>query len=343
MPRYSALLALLLLFGGVVCGQAGDSSIAGSDNCRAKATKLLDEALSFMQNNYYRRYEVQWDSLRAAALTKIKTAASCNETFDIISWCFKELGATHSFVLDPLKAAVYNQPRSGSKDGPSPRVIGEISSEMLDNNIGYIKVPWVSTTDSFICMHVADSLQHLIASLEQQGAKKWIVDLRENTGGNCWPMLAGLGPLIGTGVCGYFVTAAEKIPIRYENGGSWQGRNIRCRIGAGNGHILKNDNPPVIVLTGKRTVSSGEIIALAFKGRQHTYFYGEATGGLTTANATYSLSDHSMLVLTVCQEADRYGRLCEGKIIPDEIIASEAGRGSGDAAKGAAMMWLSSQ
>ena len=31
-----------------------------------------------------------------------------------------------------------------------------------------------------------------------------MIDLRPNTGDNCWPMLAGIGPLLGEGVCGYF-------------------------------------------------------------------------------------------------------------------------------------------
>ncbi len=90
------------------------------------------------------------------------------------------------------------------------------------------------------------------------------------------------------------------------------------------------------MLTGRRTVSAGEIVALAFKGRALTCLIGEPTAGLTTANATYSLSDKSMLVLTVCQEADHTGRICEGSIQPDKFIEA-AGDAGDDPAKNAAI------
>ena len=106
---------------------------------------------------------------------------------------------------------------------------------------------------------------------------------------------------------------------------------------------MKPDKKSIIVLTGRRTVSSGEIIALAFKAREQVYFYGEPTAGYTTANATYTLSDNSMLVLTVCMEADRTGKICEGRIIPDEVFMAASGGSGNDAAMSAAVMWLASQ
>jgi carboxyl-terminal processing protease len=95
------------------------------------------------------------------------------------------------------------------------------------------------------------------------------------------------------------------------------------------------------VLTGRRTVSAGEIVALAFKGREQTCLIGQPTAGLTTANATYSLSDRSMLVLTVCQEADFTGHVCDGRIQPDKFIPAEPASGSDiDPTRSAALAWL---
>ena len=39
--------------------------------------------------------------------------------------------------------------------------------------------------------------------------KGWIVDLRGNFGGNMWPMLLSVEPLIGNGTLGYFVVSHE--------------------------------------------------------------------------------------------------------------------------------------
>jgi C-terminal processing protease CtpA/Prc len=93
------------------------------------------------------------------------------------------------------------------------------------------------------------------------------------------------------------------------------------------------------LLTGNNTASAGEIVALAFKGRENVYLYGEPTAGLTTANATYSLSDGSLLVLTVCKEADRNGKICDGRILPDMTISSNTYGGKDDI-KTAAIMFL---
>jgi hypothetical protein len=51
-----------------------------------------------------------------------------------------------------------------------------------------------------------------------------------------------------------------------------------------------------------------------------------------------------MLVLTVCQEADHTGRICEGSIFPDkEIMADACVLQSEDLVKAAAVLWLQYQ
>ena len=325
-----------------IYSQDQKKSAASLPSCLTKANSLLDEAFVFMQKNYYRKSDVKWDSLLATAKTKLTSSGNCDETYDIISWCFRELNETHSFIMPPAKAAIYNNDTASLQRQPSIKELaGDIQGKMLEDGIAYLTVPWVSTTDSLICMLIADSLQQLIASLDEHNPKGWIIDLRKNTGGNCWPMLAGIGPLLGNGVCGYFVSAREKIPIIYTDGAALQGKYVRCR--ATSGYKMKSDKNPIIVLTGRRTVSSGEIVALAFKAREQVYFYGEPTAGYTTANATYTLSDNSMLVLTVCMEADRTGKICQGRIMPDETIASNTYSETNDPARSAAMMWLTSQ
>ena len=340
------LLLATLLF--LLTKQAGYSQPVNNTDttlpaCLQKANHLLDEAFSFMQKNYYRKNTIEWETLVTGAKKKLSSSGNCNGVYDIISGCFKELNETHSFIMPPSKAAIYNNDGSDPAQKSSIKeLVGDINAELLDNGIAYLSVPWVSTTDSAICMLVADSLQQLIAGLDERGTNGWIIDLRKNTGGNCWPMLAGLGPLLGEGVCGYFVSAREKIPISYKDGAARQGKYVRCRVST-NGYKLKEDKKPIIVLTGRRTVSSGEIVALAFKGKEQVYLYGEPTAGYTTANATYTLSDNSMLVLTVCMEADRNGRICEGRIMPDETVSSETHPDSIDPAKTAALLWLSAQ
>jgi C-terminal processing protease CtpA/Prc len=45
----------------------------------------------------------------------------------------------------------------------------------------------------------ARQIQDTIASRDRDDLIGWIVDLRSNGGGNMWPMIAGLGPILGEG------------------------------------------------------------------------------------------------------------------------------------------------
>ena len=310
--------------------------------CMQKAEKLLDEVLGFMQKTYYRRSQVSWPDLTTRAHEQLRSAGSCEDAYSSISWCFKELNEHHSFVMPPDKASRY----AGDDDSEAPpqlsQLVGEIRGEWVQDSIGYLTIPWVRTEDSLICLRIADSLQAVIARLDSRGISRWIIDLRKNSGGNMWPMLTGLGPLLGDGVFGYFVGSNERVPISYHDGSAIQGRHIRCRV-SHNGYRTLRDHPSVVILTGRRTVSAGETVALAFRGMEQTCLMGEPTAGLTTANATYSLSDKSMLVLSICQEADRTGRICEGSIQPDRIVAANLPSGTEDAAKSAAINWLLSR
>jgi C-terminal processing protease CtpA/Prc len=312
-----------------------------------KAERLLGEALTFMEKNYYRRDEISWPDFTARAQQQLRAAGNCDDAYASISWCLKQLNEPHSFVMPPGTAAHYTGYENN--EGPEPplsELVGEIKGEWIRDSIGYLTIPWVNTEDSLVSEHIADSLQDLIARLDARGISKWIIDLRKNSGGNCWPMLTGIGPLLGDGVCGYFVQDSRSVPISYHDGSALQGRHVRCRVSSKGYHLQHKDNF-IVVLIGGRTISAGETAALAFKGKTQTCFIGEPTRGLTTANALYPLSDKSMLVLTVCQEADHNGRICQGRIQPDQYI--EPARTTADAdpakdaAKDAAISWLMGQ
>jgi hypothetical protein len=335
--RYFSFLCLL---GCILSSPDATAADTLPSPCMQKAEKLLDEVLGFKQKTYYRKNEVSWTDLTLKARQHLHNAGSCEDAYASISWCFHQLNEPHSFVMPPDKAARY----TGDEDGlvpppPLSQLVGEIRGEWLQDSIGYLAIPWVSTTDSLVCERIADSLQAVIARLDSRGISRWIIDLRKNSGGNCWPMLTGLGPLLGDGVYGYFVASSERIPISYHDGSAFQGRHVLCRV-SHNGYHTLHEHHSIVVLTGRRTVSAGEIVALAFRGREQTCLMGEPTAGFTTANATYSLSDRSMLVLTVCQEADRTGHICEGSIQPDKLIAANPPSPGDDPAKMAAINWL---
>lgn len=336
IPVFLLLLASLAYSNTTLAQTAGNNSDSVNASCIQQASRLLDEALVLMQKHYYRKDSVAWDDLITSAKIRLNSSTNCETAHEVVQWCFRQLKEKHSFIMPATKAAVYNGNINSGTPMTLTQLAGPIRQELVEKDIAYIDVPWLSSADKDICMSYADSLQHIIAAFDKAGVDKWIIDLRRNTGGNCWPMLAGLGPLLGNGVHGYFISTNEKIPFSYQDGSILQGRHKRCSVTES--YTMKTPVKKIIILTGPNTASAGEIVALAFKAKENVLFIGEPTAGLTTANATYKLSDGSTLVLTVCKEADRTGRIYEGRMQPDQLVVP-AGSGK-DAVKSSAVMLL---
>src|SRR5690606_13717711 len=99
-------------------------------------------------------------------------------------------------------------------------------------------------------------------------------------GGNMWPMLAGLAPLLGDGVVGAFAPPAET-PTRWWIDGGNAGSGERLQAASHYAVEIAGPTPIVAVLTGPRTASSGEAVAVAFRGHPGARSFGEPTHGVT--------------------------------------------------------------
>jgi hypothetical protein len=93
---------------------------------------------------------------------------------------------------------------------------------------------------------------------------------------------------------------------------------------------------PVAVPIDGRTVSSGEMTAIAFVGRPGARSFGAPSGGFTTGNRQVPLADGATIVLTGSFIRDRTGRDYHGAITPDETVDPAL-------AEQAAVRWLGTQ
>jgi len=187
----------------------------------------------------------------------------------------------------------------------------------------------------------ARMLQSWLRSEDQRNLCGWIVDLRENRGGNMWPMLAGIAPLLSTDpkhreVIGAFVRGAEHQTWSIESGRVLLGERSPMSLDSAP-YVLRHPAPPVAVLIGPRTASSGEAVALAFRGRPATRSFGQKTSGYSTANVPTPLPGGSTLSLTVSVSVDRNLKGDGGKLEPDVAVED------GVEAESAARSWLMAQ
>ncbi len=80
--------------------------------------------------------------------------------------------------------------------------------------------------------------------------------------------------------------------------------------------------PRAAVLIDRGTGSSGESLAIAFRGRANTRFFGEHTQGVSTVNEVFALPDGAAMWLTIGVNADRTGKQYPDGFGPDEEVAS---------------------
>jgi C-terminal processing protease CtpA/Prc len=187
----------------------------------------------------------------------------------------------------------------------------------------------------------AESLQDVLRAQDAEGACGWIVDLRNNSGGNMWPMLLGLAPLLSNDggsatTVGHFSTAAG--PQSWEvqpNSVALMGRQILKLNGSG--YRLRHQNRPVAVLLGRSTASSGEAMGLAFRGSSRFRSFGQRTAGYSTGNRPVPLADGSFLLLTETVMLDRKAEGNAGAIVPEVEFDSDK------EAEASARSWLLSR
>ncbi len=297
----------------------------------------LTAAIDIIQKNALRRDSVAWPKVIDRAFLMASGASSYEACYPIINYVLMKLGDNHSFLMPPSMG------KSLSTSEPDAiRDLPLATGKILDGNYGYLQMPGLRASDKTRTTYYADQLQNLLKTLDRSKPKGWILDLRQNPGGNCWPMLAGIGPLLGEGICGFFMDPSQKIVSDgwfYRKGKSGVGKNVNAKI-TQKPYTFPQKYPPVAVLTGPGTASSGEVVTVAFRKRPNTRSFGEPTTGVSTANQNYPLRDGAQILLTVSIYADRERTLYGAKIIPDEQILGGAKDDQNDPVIDAAKRWL---
>lgn len=267
--------------------------------------KYTNEALDIIETNSIMKDSINWKEFRSNVNYVGRDDKTLDDAYSTIGYALIRLHDNHSSLL--LKAdrkAILSPTRK------SPEIISEYANE-----IGYLKIPGFTGNDS-LSFEFAKQLQTKVKELDSKNIKGWIIDLRNNNGGNMWPMLLGIGPILGEGIAGYFIDAKKDYwKWAYSYGQVCCGDNTLMKLDSS--FHLKNTNKKIAVLINNGTMSSGEAIAVAFKGIPHVLFFGDDTHGLTTGNKGFILSDSSMILLTTTIFADRNKKIYGKSLSPD--------------------------
>lgn len=298
------------------------------------AKTYLDDAISKVRAEALKADAIDWNKTTRLAYALADGALVTSDTHDAVRLVLRTLNDGHSFLMPPSEV---KQIAANKATDDFDMASGNLSG------MGYLFVPGYKGDQPSRRTAFASELQQRIAKAQAAGACGWIVDLRGNTGGNMYPMLSGLAPLIGDGVLGSFVSAKSPKAwyIRDGRAGS-EGESIGA---ARPSPAVSGGTSSIAVLTGPMTASSGEAVAISFIGRPNTRSFGQATWGASTANSTVRLSDGAVMAITTAVMADRNGKRYGGKIEPDEVVAAgpKGAPLADDPVVKAAITWLDQQ
>lgn len=266
------------------------------------AEDYLESALCIMQANALHRDQIDWQALRFETFQRAAGASTPAETYESIRWALRQLNDGHSFFEAPVRSDA-----SIALGGHDHNVMMP-SGHLRPDQIAYLQIPGFRASTQLGTRYV-DVLHSHISQFDAADPIGWMVDLTENGGGNMWPMLAGLGPLLGEGPLGSFRFPGNPPAIwRYHAGHSLLD-DLSLAHATGSGYLLSHSDRPVALLASQKAASSAEAVLIAFVGLPNARRFGTATRGLTTSNDEFPLSDGAAIFLTVATFVDRLGQV----------------------------------
>ncbi|MBO3272320.1 S41 family peptidase [Hymenobacter defluvii] len=311
---------------------AASSLFAQTSKPDAKPSKEVVQYLTDLQQiikkNALYADSIDWAQLRKQVKEKsqgMATVAECQPVIDHIMSTLRNAGDKHSHFYPRIEAATLTSPSYAGQPA---------ESRYLGDGVGYIKIPEFTSMEASVGQTFAQSIQRQLAALQTQyPLTGWVVDLRQNTGGNMNPMIAGLQTLLGEGIYAYDVTPRRTLMKglpRYH----WSEKEPQPSAGAAAATPQR-----IAILIDSLTASSGEMVAISLMGRDNARVFGQPSAGYTTANQDFKLSDGAYLLLAAGYRMDRTRKPYLHNIMPD-VVVEYSPKDTPDKTIEAAQRWL---
>ena len=312
------LRTLILLTAALGLAAPSDRPVAPSE----AAASYFEQALKLIQKHHRNHAQADWTELVPRAQSLMAGAKKPSDTYQSIMFVLDHLNERHSFLINPPSARPTSSGETTKTGDKSHNKSPLPSLRLMANQVVYLHLPELdnlASNEPDVDARYYSSLRDALTRTDEAASCGWIIDLRDNGGGNMWPMLSGLDPLLGNPPFGSFVFPDGATQLWIRSAGNifpWAG----SLSPSSPKFDLKHSSAPVAILIGSRTASSGEMTAIALVGRPQTRIFGNPSAGFTTGNKVYPLSDGALLVITETTSRDRTGKDYSGPIVPDEQL-----------------------
>ncbi|MDO4496951.1 MAG: S41 family peptidase [Bacteroidales bacterium] len=261
------------------------SSCSGPDYYVSKAIDLMDDHALYAEGP-------DWEAAKKEALdTEPQTYEEAQE---IVKKALKVAGGKHSFIY---------KSEDVKTDFTSEWKMPEVN--INEQNVAIIKLPPFSGNDK-----QGQKYAHTVIDAIPENIAGAIIDLRGNTGGNMYPMIAAVHQ---------FIDDSEHI-LRFKSRKRSDKINLDYVLRVVGIERQKQLSCSVALITDSLTASSGEATLICFRGLDKVRSFGSPTAGYASANAPYDMPDGSKLVITTSCDVARTGEVfCDEPIAPDSL------------------------
>lgn len=271
------------------------------NNLKRKIEKSLSlnfdkgKFIEIVKRYSYFRNSINWDNFSHKVLATEKIDLKTVNNF------LRKIDK-HSFAVENKK----------TKERKSTTRTPKIITKEISKDIGLLELPGFFTLESNQYIKNFDDIVHALKKLK--GKKKLILDLSKNTGGNMYPWLAALASLYDTECVGYFDYKYKKTKDKWliKKDGVYCGKKKWFKK-------INKDNvsfEKIAILVSSQTSSSGEAIAISFRGQNNVKIFGQKTANFTTGNEEFKNGELTIW-LSTCLMQDRKQRDYGNGINPD--------------------------
>ncbi|MER1996698.1 MAG: S41 family peptidase [Arthrobacter sp.] len=313
-PRIAPAAALLILL--TACAPAGTSegspggslpataaeSVRPTEQLPFDAAVYVGEALDHIEELALFVPDLDWSGVRAETLDRTSGATTPEETHDALAEALERAGGRHSTLRGPVSAAGFSY-------------IAAPEAGIAAPGIAVVDVPGFRSPRPEHVEEYARRGNEQILAAAPDASCGWIVDLRKNYGGNMWPMLGALSPLLPDGEIMQFIDRDGRTEwaVLHPDGVYLDGE-FRAPAAA-----AKKTGKPVALLQSEVTSSSVEAVLLSFADKPGVRSFGAPTAGLATGNVVRTLTDGTGLRITSSYMATALGQSAGGGPLQPDV------------------------
>ena len=262
------------------------------------AWRLVDERYWDLESS-----GIDWAAVKTEYEDDAVAAEDDAAFYNVLEEMYDEIGDNHSVFVPPNRVDEIRQqygdlPCLGVFAQDSSRLrLGNVSSELLEGDIGYIELPDLASTN------VASNVRRAVQNLSQSGAESLILDMRGNPGGRLIEMMQTAG-IFTSGFLWRTVTRWA-LPLPYP------------AIGTPETEL------PLVILIDGEVNSAAEGLAGALQQRERATVIGETSAGNVEAVLPFCLRDGSQAWIASGVLAPIGGPTWEGRgVVPDVETSS---------------------